>query len=99
MQIEPDYVDTQTARPLEDDGQSLMEGESHGPSVTGDPAQIPPLDVERQAKLKQALVLQMEMQKRLHDQLEVFPSTSFAPSAWLKKSVLTHEGTPSNLQY
>lgn len=26
---------------------------------------------ERQAKLKQALLLQMEMQKRLHDQLEV----------------------------
>lgn len=28
-------------------------------------------DADRQAKLKQALILQMEMQKRLHDQLEV----------------------------
>ena len=28
-------------------------------------------EADRQAKLKQALLLQMEMQKRLHDQLEV----------------------------
>ena len=36
------------------------------------PVQIPSnLDAERQAKLKEALLLQMEMQKRLHDQLEV----------------------------
>ena len=26
---------------------------------------------DRQARLKEALILQMEMQKRLHDQLEV----------------------------
>lgn len=29
-------------------------------------------DADRQAKLKQALALQIEMQKRLHDQLEVW---------------------------
>lgn len=32
---------------------------------------LPTPSAERQAKLKQALLLQMEMQRRLHDQLEV----------------------------
>lgn len=34
-------------------------------------------DSDRQAKVKQALILQMEMQKKLHDQLEVATPRQF----------------------
>ena len=58
----------------EEDLESVVASEgAPGLSMASVPAvQIPSnLDAERQAKLKEALLLQMEMQKRLHDQLEV----------------------------
>ena len=58
----------------EEDLESVVASEG-APGLTPanvSPVQIPSnLDAERQAKLKEALLLQMEMQKRLHDQLEV----------------------------
>jgi hypothetical protein len=67
-----------------EDVHSGMSGHSDKPSIWGAreakrPKSAPSrggrhfssTESDRQAKLKEALVLQMEMQKRLHDQLEV----------------------------
>ncbi len=43
-------------------------------SLQMEPIQVPDLEPEKQHSLEEALLKQMEMQKRLHEQLEVLPS-------------------------
>lgn len=59
-----------------------------GSSTLGDPPSLPATqgDVERQRDLQEALLLQMDMQKKLHEQLEVSFLLSF-----LQKCMLSHQ--------
>ena len=58
-------------------------------------------DIERQRDLQEALLLQMDMQKRLHEQLEVcYYSNSSAPHLilWLHKGGLYRYSIPATTE-